>query len=147
MKLIQLIEYDEWANKAMYALLKEHTPAEGEQPDFIIRMNSMFRHLLEAQLIWHGRITGVAFKSPAAVKKGYLQKMIQENPPKLKALIPWGARLINYQNSKGESFQNSVDEILTHLIIHGQHHRAQIALLFRQNGIAPPPTDLIFYIR
>lgn len=147
MKLNQLIEYDEWANKAVFALLKEHASTAGEQPHFILQINSMLRHLLEAQLIWHGRVTGVAFKAPKSVKKGNLQKMIQENPQKLKALIPWGARLINYQNSKGESFQNSVDEILTHLIIHGQHHRAQIALLFRQNGIAPPPTDLIFYIR
>ena len=54
---------------------------------------------------------------------------------------------VDYSNSKGVVFSNDVVDILQHLIIHGQHHRAQIALLLRQNGIEPPTTDYIFYIR
>ncbi|MFB3133724.1 MAG: DinB family protein [Rhodothermales bacterium] len=38
-------------------------------------------------------------------------------------------------------------EILLHVIIHGQHHRAQIATCLRQHGHTPPPTDCIIFTR
>lgn len=52
-----------------------------------------------------------------------------------------------YENSKGESFSNSLDEIMTHLIIHSGHHRAQIAAEWSLSGIHPPVSDFIFWAR
>ena len=57
------------------------------------------------------------------------------------------ARIIAYQNSKGERFENSIRDILFHIINHSTYHRAQIATEFKNNGIAPLVTDYIFYKR
>ncbi len=54
---------------------------------------------------------------------------------------------ITYQNSKGQSFSNSLQDIYFHVINHSTHHRSQIALLLRQNKIIPPGSDYIFYKR
>ncbi|MFW5759598.1 MAG: DinB family protein [Cyclobacteriaceae bacterium] len=54
---------------------------------------------------------------------------------------------INYQNLKGEKFESSIREILFHIGNHFTHHRAQIMMYLRQNGIEPLITDYIFYKR
>lgn len=56
-------------------------------------------------------------------------------------------RVHTYTNSAGKSFNNSLDEILTHLIIHSAHHRAQIATCWSSAGIEPPSGDFIFWAR
>lgn len=55
--------------------------------------------------------------------------------------------VVSYQNSKGTPYETRFSDIVQHLIIHGQHHRAQISMLLRMSGIAPPATDFIFYTR
>jgi uncharacterized damage-inducible protein DinB len=52
-----------------------------------------------------------------------------------------------YTNSRGESYENTIQDILFHVVNHTTHHRAQIASLMRQAGITPPITDYIFYKR
>jgi len=57
-------------------------------------------------------------------------------------------KLIVYQNSKGESFENSLTDILAHLINHGTHHRAQIGQQLKLSGLEKlPASDYIFYLR
>lgn len=54
---------------------------------------------------------------------------------------------VNYQNSKGDTFENSVQDILFHIANHFTHHKGQLISDLRQKGIAPPVTDYIFYKR
>lgn len=54
---------------------------------------------------------------------------------------------ISYENSKGEQYRNSVQEILIHIVNHSTYHRGQIAVEFRQKGIEPVVSDYIFYKR
>ena len=55
--------------------------------------------------------------------------------------------LISYKDSKGNLYQNPVNEIITHLINHSSYHRAQINSLFRQNNYEPVVVDFIAYTR
>ncbi|TVR14906.1 MAG: hypothetical protein EA391_11960, partial [Balneolaceae bacterium] len=55
--------------------------------------------------------------------------------------------VIHYNNSKGVGYSNSLWQICNHLIIHGQHHRAQISLFLRNSDIIPPAIDYIHYSR
>ena len=57
-------------------------------------------------------------------------------------------RMIAYKNSKGDSYENLLEDILAHLINHGTHHRAQIGQQLKLAGLENlPNTDYIFYIR
>src|SRR5690606_36056016 len=55
--------------------------------------------------------------------------------------------IIKYKNSKGDEFENSIQQILFHVSNHFSHHRGQIISDLRQNGIEPIVTDYIFYKR
>ncbi len=56
-------------------------------------------------------------------------------------------RDVSYVNSKGERFQNSIEDILTHVCMHGSYHRGQIATLVRAGGGNPVNTDYITWVR
>jgi len=56
-------------------------------------------------------------------------------------------RFVDYQNLSGNQFRDVLSDIMTHVINHSTHHRAQIAKTVREAGLAPPLTDYIFYLR
>ncbi len=56
-------------------------------------------------------------------------------------------KMIAYQNSKGEHFEDQQSDIITHVINHGTHHRAQIGLYLKEEGVVLPFTDFIAFTR
>lgn len=54
---------------------------------------------------------------------------------------------VAYVNSRGESFQSSVHDILTHVLLHSSYHRGQIAFEMRREGFEPACTDFIHAVR
>jgi uncharacterized damage-inducible protein DinB len=56
-------------------------------------------------------------------------------------------RHVRYRNSAGAEFVSRLDDILIHVALHGAYHRGQVALLVRQAGDAPEPTDYIAFVR
>ncbi|MEX0720484.1 MAG: DinB family protein [Balneolaceae bacterium] len=144
MDLNQLILYDDWANQRVYSVLEklpESTPRT--------KIFGLFAHLLSTQKVWYNRIKSADEKAEIWPELSLIEmaKLMSENPKKLKSLISKKHEEVSYLNSSGNRFQNTIEEILFHLIIHGQHHRAQIAILLRQAGTTPPATDYIFYLR
>lgn len=140
----RLIEYDKWANTKIYDSIKELPEGELKKECF-----RLFAHLLSAQVVWlqrinSGNVTQTIWPEPNTKQ---IESMMENNPDKLRTSLKHSGKMLSYKNSKGDVFLNKVDEIITHLIVHGQHHRAQIALLLRQNDYTPPATDLIFYLR
>lgn len=54
---------------------------------------------------------------------------------------------IAYTNSAGQRFTTRALDMVMQLITHGINHRGQIALLLRQSGAVPAPTDYIAFVR
>ncbi|MDO1499494.1 DinB family protein [Winogradskyella maritima] len=54
---------------------------------------------------------------------------------------------MSYESSEGRLFANTVQDILFHIINHSAHHRGQIMMDLRQNGLEPLALDYIFYKR
>jgi len=57
------------------------------------------------------------------------------------------AGTIEYRNSKGEQWQSTVADVLTHVLLHGSYHRGQIASAIRAAGGTPAYTDFIHATR
>lgn len=57
------------------------------------------------------------------------------------------ARVVHYRNSAGREYQNSITDIITHVAMHGSHHRGQIARQLRASGIEPPYVDYVQFAR
>jgi len=56
-------------------------------------------------------------------------------------------RVIDYKDMRGNAHRSSVEEIVMHVVNHGTLHRGQVMAMMRQLGVAPPPTDLIYFYR
>ncbi len=56
-------------------------------------------------------------------------------------------KIITYSNTEGQSFSNSIQDIIFHSINHSTYHRAQIATEFSQNGLSALNTDYIYFKR
>lgn len=111
----------------------------------------LLNHLINAQQIWNERILN---KKPSLavweirslqILKNSNQRNYNQSLDILKTIDL--SRKIEYKNSTGNIFSNSVQEILFHIINHATYHRAQIATDLKTNGIAPINTDYIFYKR
>ncbi len=55
--------------------------------------------------------------------------------------------IVNYKNSLGNTYKNTIHDILFHVINHSTYHRGQITMLTRDSGINPVSTDYIFFKR
>ncbi len=148
-QLLRLFSYDMWANEQILLTLQENIPFEENE-----KCVELFAHIAGAQELWYSRIKGNAVDELEVWPDYGLPTALQ----KLKTLSANWKRLIDshnntldeiisYQNSKGVSYDTPLSDILHHLIIHGQHHRAQIAKLLRNAKIDPPATDFIFFSR
>ena len=54
---------------------------------------------------------------------------------------------ITYTNSKGEPCTSRVADVLTHVALHGAHHRGQLVAELRAAGHVPPYVDFIHATR
>ena len=148
-RLHRLFDYDSWACLKIVVALDENDQFE-LRDDAV----AMLAHIVSAQVHWYTRITGEVLmdmdlwpetdldecrKHLIALKERWTA-LIDENAEQLD-------RPIEYKNSKGGAYTTMLSDILHHVIIHGQHHRAQIASMLRRSGMVPPPTDFIFYLR
>jgi uncharacterized damage-inducible protein DinB len=54
---------------------------------------------------------------------------------------------VTYVNSAGQEFRSTRRDMLLHVALHGCYHRGQVALLLREAGAVPEPTDYIAFVR
>lgn len=122
--------------------------AHPESPE---KVSSLMSHMLNALEIWVSRVQ--ERESECTVWQEHeastLHAMNRKCHDAIFQLLENGnlKKFHQYSNSKGQAFDNTLDEILTHLVIHSAHHRAQIASLWSNAGIQPPPCDFIFWAR
>ncbi len=148
-QLRRLFKYDLWANERVLRALEALPP--GQASSSIARL---FSHIIAAQQVWLRRVQGADLFGLKAWPEmdpeswpGLLQTTHAAWLDQLKAHADGFEAVVSYQDTKGHPFETPLHEIITHVVIHGQHHRAQIATHLRALGLTPPPTDFIFFTR
>lgn len=139
-----IFDYHHYFNQKLIELFLEHSGSISK------RTIPLFSHCLNAHQIWNARILktdsfGVhqlhALKNCKDIDKtNYVDT--------LKIIDTFDfEETINYTNSKGDNFENTVQDILFHIANHFTHHKGQLISDLRQQEIEPPVTDYIFYKR
>lgn len=148
-RLKRLFRFDVWATRQVMEVLRENPDLDKYQEAL-----HLLGHLLNTQQIWYLRTVSKSSDHLDLWPEFDLEKcesIYNSMPDKWDELLSEHKDdpdiLISYQNTKGDSYETKLSDILYHVIIHGQHHRAQIATLFRESGIDPPPTDFIYFTR
>lgn len=138
--------YDEWANREVLASLRA-SPSGG-------RTLQLLAHILSAERLWLERIRNRPQTQPVWPEFSFDTCEVQID----ELALSWheclgqlsGARLsteVAYKNSKGEPWASTVQDILTHVLLHSAYHRGQIASVVRASGQQPAYTDFIHAIR
>jgi uncharacterized damage-inducible protein DinB len=141
--LARLLRYDVWANRQILDSIPQ-----GNSPAKSLRW---MNHIVAAELLWLSRMAGKPAPLPVWPDlplrdcarnlnelSGELLKSVDYQPL---------SQAVTYTNSKGESWASTVEDILTHVVIHSAYHRGQIASDLRSAGHEPAYTDYIHAIR
>jgi uncharacterized damage-inducible protein DinB len=113
----------------------------------------LFAHVVAAEHLWLSRIDGQSSRVAVwpTLALDDVAALEAENRSRFQELLtrPDDTRLrrVTYRNSLGHAFENSVEEILTHVAMHGHYHRGQIARTMRSTGTEPVYTDYIGFVR
>jgi uncharacterized damage-inducible protein DinB len=145
---IQLFNYDHYANLIIAETITKANNTE--------KAVELMAHLLAAQQVWLSRCKGEQVTGQVLWpdwKADTFEQLISDNHSGwinfLEQLSPGDLeKSISYKNLKGDPFENKLIDILTHVINHGTHHRAQAVQQLKFDGVdALPLTDYIAYIR
>ena len=113
------------------------------------RAIKLLSHTLNAQKIWNDRIAGEKDRVDVwgDIKVEEMERAESLNFEETIGVLEKEDldRIVQFQNSKGESYQNSVRDIIFHIINHSTYHRGQIATEFRKQGIDPVVSDFVYY--
>lgn len=143
-KMVDLFDYTYHFNKEMIHVISENISKTDEKTIGLIN------HTLNAQQIWNSRI--LREKSFEVWQINPFEKLDEINAQNYQKSVDIVQntdlnKIIEYQNSGGMEFQNSIFEILFQAINHSTYHRGQINFLLKQSGIEPVLADYIFYKR
>ena len=139
--------YDHWANREIVSALR---PEGASSP----RVLQLLAHILSAEQLWLERLIEKPQSLPvwpeldlggcearlAELDASWRNYFGQLLPAKL-------TKTIAYKNSKGEAWTSTVQDVLTHALMHSAYHRGQIAAEMRGRGQTPAYTDFIHAVR
>ena len=145
-RFARLLRYDAWANaEALSSLTRGHPPAKALR---------WMAHIVGSGDLWLARL-----RSEPPTLAVWPDLDVQGCAVGLARLAErWQSYLaimteadlgegIGYRNTRGEYWTSTVEDILTHVVMHGAYHRAQIAAAVREGGGEPAYTDFIHAAR
>lgn len=144
---LKLFRYNEWANNRILEVLVSTPVQNGD-------ILKLFSHMISAQRLWLERIlnSNIIFEIwNTESLEGCIQMSKESSLAWIKFLEKTDEaslkKSVHYVNTKGLPFDNTIEDILAHVINHSTYHRAQLARMLRQEDIQPPVTDYIVFRR
>jgi uncharacterized damage-inducible protein DinB len=143
----RLFQHLEWADARVLGSLRS---AQNRQE----RGLELYSHILGSEHVWLSRINGSSPRVAVwpALSLDECESLRKENVSGFNGLVSRLTpellqRPVTYRNSAGDQFTSTIEDILTHVAMHGSYHRGQIAASLRAGGDTPSPTDYIAFAR
>lgn len=153
---IQLYTYHVWANRR---LLDHLATLPGDIFDRRVEsvfpsINHALAHMFAVDEMWFYRLQGDFSRKPSGDPFESLLKASEAFArlhQSMQSYLTDGQlnfeQTVSYTNSKGETFRNSILEIVQHMINHGTYHRGNISAMLHQMGHRGVSTDFIIFSR
>ncbi len=144
---LKLFKYNEWANNR---IIESILTLEEIKNNYVKALS----HLIAVQKLWYDRVQGAKIineiieidsiegcitlsKESSLIWLKFIENRNDED----------FSKMISYKDTKGNDHENSLTDILTHLINHSTYHRAQIVIMLKNEVEKIPVTDYIIYVR
>jgi uncharacterized damage-inducible protein DinB len=151
-QLRTLVAYNQWANEKILRAIDGMTAEELTQPvdAYIGSVARNLQHILLATRVWLARWKGEtppaltepvtapwvdAYAVTHADFRAFVEPLTDTN----------AARVVQYKDSKGNPFALPLDQLITHVVNHGTHHRAETGMLLERRGRSPGDMDYVYY--
>ncbi len=154
-----LYDYHFWANarilQATDHLSHEQFGAPADYPHGGVR--STLVHAMSAEWMWRMRCQERV--SPASMLSAedfptvaHLRARWREEEDAMRAFLATltddaMAHAVEYTNTKGKTFTNTLWHILTHVVLHGMQHRSEVAAMVTGYGASPGDIDFLVFLR
>ena len=155
--ILTLYKYNQWANakilNAAANLSQEQFLADAPYPHGGLR--GTLTHTLFAEWVWRNRWQGNSptfrirpeeFLTFEALRTRWMEeeKSLMEfvdslTDEKLN-------QIIQYKNTKGLPFEQTLWKMMAHVVNHGTQHRAEAAALLTEFGCSPGDVDMIYFL-
>ena len=143
----RLYQHLAWADERALTALRD---SDARPP----KAHDLYCHVLGAEHVWLSRLRETkaevkVWPSLTLEQCGTLARDNQAAFGRFLARLDASAlsREVTYVNSAGDTFHSRIDDILMHVALHGAYHRGQVALLIREAGYVPLPSDYIAFVR
>jgi uncharacterized damage-inducible protein DinB len=151
--------YNAWANRRLYEACAALSPADyrAQRPSFFGSIHATLNHILVGDRVWMGRLEG----APSGIER--LDQILYDEFADLRSaresedarilgfVSGLGedaiAGLLRYRNMAGEAQETPLAWVLAHFFNHQTHHRGQVHGMLSGTPVAPPPLDLIYFLR
>ena len=155
-----LFDYNYWANRRILNAAEMLTAEQYTQGIPGLSMGSVrgtLAHMLAAEHIW--RLRCMEGQSPTSLLReddlpafGQLRQVWTEEETAMRAGL---ARLtdaalvgrLSYLTTNGKPMEETLWQLLAHLVNHGTQHRAEAAVALTAFGHSPGDVDMIVYLR
>jgi uncharacterized damage-inducible protein DinB len=152
--------YNRWANARLYEAAGKLSQAELDAPrsGFFPSLMKTLNHILVGDTVWMGRLEGTGHPGVTSLDQVLHPEFValQAARSAMDARIAvfvgdvseqhLGEALV-YRNMAGEPMETRIDQVLAHVFNHQTHHRGQAHAMLSSTEVAPPPLDLIYYLR
>jgi len=155
----QHLDYNVWANSRLVEMVKplDEELINRELKSSFPSITKTILHIWDSHVMWLRRIQEEPLSAkPSETFKGSKDELLArflQSAKEVKAYSESGNReffeqVISYKTMTGEEYEQSVVNMLFHLVNHATYHRGQIVTMLRELGITNLiSTDLIVYLR
>ena len=159
----KLHDYNAWANGLIFRAAEGVTPVEFTQKDAHSQrsLREILVHVLFAEWVWLQRMNGnspdAALVSSTMQPEDFptiadLHQRWFEEELMMRAFLADLTKeklgeTFQYTTTKGQPFQQTYQDVLTHIVLHGMQHRAEAAQILTNLSRSPGDIDFIRYLR
>ncbi|MEK6644279.1 MAG: DinB family protein [Planctomycetota bacterium] len=153
------LKYSDWANDVVLRAAGPLSDTQLDQP-FAMGRGSLRMELLHVwagEHVWVARWQGRAETPwPSEEEKvavpGIIERIVavyRERDAFVATLAERAlSSVVTYRDSKGSLFSATLADMMTQMIVHSTHHRAQIVNMLRNVGVTPAPDlDYMYWVR
>lgn len=151
-QLRKLVAYNQWANEKILTAIDGMTAEELARPvdAYIGSLAKNLQHVLLATRLWLARWKGApppkldepitapwpdAYAATHAEFRAFVEPLTDADAD----------RVVQYKDTKGNPYQLPLGHLVTHVVNHGTHHRAETGMLLERLGRSPGDMDYMYY--